>query len=279
LTTKERILITVKTYPTISQSYGELVCTAGFREDGSWVRLYPVPFRRMEEYKKFRKYQWMSARLRRRVEKDRRPESYSPDIDSLELHAELPTGRSREWAGRKDLILKKGMVYDDLAALIKMANENLVSLATFKPTEILEVTHKKVSRQWDPKQIAAVEGFHRQGDLFATDDQFDEQFRLVQKLPYVFSYRYRDAKGKESHTMIEDWEVGALYWNCIKRGDFEEKAVQMVKDKFLGFWEKTDLHLFLGTTLKYHGRVRNPFLITGVFTPPPTNQGELDLFV
>lgn len=40
---RERILITVKTYPTLSASYGELVCTAGLREDGSWIRIYPVP--------------------------------------------------------------------------------------------------------------------------------------------------------------------------------------------------------------------------------------------
>lgn len=277
MTTKERILITVKTYPTISQSYGELVCTAGFREDGSWVRLYPVPFRRMEEYKKFTKYQWMSARLSPR-KRDRRPESFSPDIDSLELHEQLPTGKSREWAGRKDLILKKGKVYDDLAALIGLANSNELSIATFKPTEILDVTVKEVDRQWAPEKIAAVEGFHRQGDLFADDDQFDEQFRLVQKLPYEFSYRLRDTKGKESRMMIEDWEVGALYLNCIRRGDSEKKAVQMVRDKYQGFWEKTDLHIFLGTTLQFHGRARNPFVIIGTFTPPHTNQSELDLF-
>src|SRR5438552_18797925 len=30
----ERILITVKTYPTLSRKYGETVCTAGVREDG-----------------------------------------------------------------------------------------------------------------------------------------------------------------------------------------------------------------------------------------------------
>lgn len=44
---RERVLITVKTYPTLSRKYGETVCTAGVREDGSWVRIYPVPFRRL----------------------------------------------------------------------------------------------------------------------------------------------------------------------------------------------------------------------------------------
>jgi len=33
-TEKQRILVTVKTYPTLSRKYGETVCTAGIREDG-----------------------------------------------------------------------------------------------------------------------------------------------------------------------------------------------------------------------------------------------------
>ncbi len=31
-----KVLITVKTYPTLSPKYEELVCTAGFREDGTY---------------------------------------------------------------------------------------------------------------------------------------------------------------------------------------------------------------------------------------------------
>jgi hypothetical protein len=34
---KTKVLITVKTYPTISGKYDELVCTAGFLEDGSSI--------------------------------------------------------------------------------------------------------------------------------------------------------------------------------------------------------------------------------------------------
>lgn len=39
-----KVLITVKTYPAISSKYDELVCTAGFREDGTWIRIYPIQF-------------------------------------------------------------------------------------------------------------------------------------------------------------------------------------------------------------------------------------------
>ena len=37
----ERILILVKTYPTLSRKYGETVCTAGVREDGYQIAGVP----------------------------------------------------------------------------------------------------------------------------------------------------------------------------------------------------------------------------------------------
>lgn len=61
----ERILVTVKTYPTLSKKYGETVCTAGIREDGSWIRLYPVPFRRLNEEEQYHKYDWIEARVKK----------------------------------------------------------------------------------------------------------------------------------------------------------------------------------------------------------------------
>jgi len=42
----KKVLITVKTYPTISGKYDELVCTAGFTKEGEWIRIYPIPFRK-----------------------------------------------------------------------------------------------------------------------------------------------------------------------------------------------------------------------------------------
>lgn len=47
-----RVLVTVMTYPTLSKNHFETVCTAGFREDGSWIRIYPVPHRLLFQYDK-----------------------------------------------------------------------------------------------------------------------------------------------------------------------------------------------------------------------------------
>ena len=62
---KKRVYIVVKTYPTISEKYAELVCTAGVLEDGSWIRLYPIPFRKLELEQKYKKYSWIEVDVER----------------------------------------------------------------------------------------------------------------------------------------------------------------------------------------------------------------------
>lgn len=62
---RKRVYILVKTYPTISRKYAELVCTAGILEDGSWIRLYPIPFRLLEDDQKFPKYTWVEVDVER----------------------------------------------------------------------------------------------------------------------------------------------------------------------------------------------------------------------
>lgn len=66
---KTRILILVKTYPVLSNKYAELVCTAGIKEDGSWIRIYPVPFRLLEKEKMYQKYQWIALNLICRIKR------------------------------------------------------------------------------------------------------------------------------------------------------------------------------------------------------------------
>jgi hypothetical protein len=79
--------------------------------------------------------------------------------------------------------------------------------------------------------------------------------------------------------MIEDWEIGALYWNCFDKtcqGN-EELALEKVKQKYFTDFSKKDVYLFLGTTKQYHGWAKNPFIIIGVFYPPMQEQESLDI--
>ena len=69
---KMKILITVKTYPALSTKYGETVCTAGITEEGKWIRIYPLPFRKLDYDKRFNKYDWVELELKRNTNDFRR---------------------------------------------------------------------------------------------------------------------------------------------------------------------------------------------------------------
>lgn len=267
---KERILITVKTYPTISTTYNELVCTAGMREDGSWIRIYPVPFRKL--YEKYEKFQWVEMETIKN-RSDRRNESHrllSPD--SITLQEKM--GTENNWQERKSYILEKGDVYEDLDELIQLNKSGKLSLATFKPTKIVDLVVEEVDREWDKEKIETLKQQAKQEDLFSDNAKY---FSVVNKLPYKFSYKLLDRNKKPREMMIEDWEIGMLFWNCLKRhhGD-EKKAILDVRRKYIDdFANNKDIHLFLGTTLQYDGWAKNPFIIIGVFAPPITRQAEL----
>ena len=74
---KAKIFITVKTYPTLSAKYDELVCTAGITDKGEWIRIYPIPFRKLKWEKQYKKYQWIELDLIKN-KSDSRLESYRP---------------------------------------------------------------------------------------------------------------------------------------------------------------------------------------------------------
>jgi len=78
--------------------------------------------------------------------------------------------------------------------------------------------------------------------------------------------------------MIEDWEIGELYWNCVRTSSSPEEAVEKVHAKYLNDFASKDLYLYLGTTKKYDRWASNPFVIIGVFYPPLNTQAQLDLF-
>lgn len=258
-----KVLIAVKTYPTISTKYEELVCTAGFREDGSWIRIYPVQYRKKSYDEQYKKYQWIEMDLVKN-ESDFRPESYRPVSHETEIKivGEIEADGT-SWDQRRKIVLNK--IYTNLTELISNAKDksNLTSLAVFKPTEIIDVKIKDSEREWSKEKLATLQ------QLSIFDSIKTDKPQVVRKLPYEFSYAFKDDAGKQATLMIEDWELGQLYWNCLKRHEGNEaKACADVKQKYFNDFAKTkDLHLFLGTTQTYHLVSPNPFLVIGTFHP------------
>jgi hypothetical protein len=265
---KERVLIAVKTYPTLSTNYGELVCTAGFRENGEWVRIYPVPFRQLAFESQYKKYDWIELELVKNTS-DFRVESYRPanpaDINVVgHIDADGDT-----WSLRREKCLSN--VYTNLEALIAEAKDRQIgtSLAVFRPSRVLDFTYEAVEEEWDPAKVAALKAKADQGSLFDEERSAKNVLDMVRKLPFVFRYKFLDDQGRESNLMIEDWEVGALYWNSLERHrGIKSLAVLDVKKKYLDdFAKKKDLHFFLGTTKQHHYISVNPFIIIGAFYP------------
>lgn len=274
---REKILITVKTYPTLSKKYAELVCTAGVNETGEWRRIYPVPFRQLNSNQKYKKYQWIEVDLKK-APSDRRPESYIVAGQLELLNDVLPT--NDRWRLRREEFLDKVEVHEDLNKLIKSAHENKLSLAVFRPDRWISLVIESVEREWDAGKLARLEAERNQLRLFESEEAVEKAFRVVKKLPYKFSYRFKDVKGKESKLMIEDWEIGALYWNCLRSSNEDEKkAVEKVRQKYWGDFiqdKAKDTLLVLGTTLEHHNKkARNPFVIVGVIPLPLDMQPRL----
>ena len=273
-----RILIAVKTYPTLSQTYDELVCTAGFREDGSWIRIYPVPFRKLDYKNQYHKWQWIEIDVIKNI-KDFRPESFRPvDIDKPFITGEI-INTDNGWHKRKQIVLKN--VFTDMSALIKKAKSKFdyTSLAVLKPTKILDFIYEPCEREWNKAKLDAINSNKLQAKLF--DDSAARLFKIVKKLPYKFSYKFTSDDGKIRTLMIEDWELGVLYWKYlpIVNGD-EVLACQKVKEKYFNdLAKKRDLYFFLGTTLTNHAKnAHNPFIIVGTFYPPKVDAIPQTLF-
>ena len=256
----KKVLISVKTYPVISTRYKELVCTAGFDEDGNWIRIYPVPFRQIDYNNQYSKFQWMEIDLNKKTS-DNRPESYGPNWNNPPRLLEKVDTKNH-WAERKKYALKE--VYTNLTDLIDEAkSSSFKSLATFKPTKVVDFIITPAAREWDKKKLAAL----NQKTLFEPWEK--NIIEVVNKLPYTFHYVFEDDAKRVSKLMILDWEIGALYWNCLKTSGSEQEALDKGKEKYFDtFVNHRDLYFFLGTQYQHHvKKAKNPFVIIGVFPP------------
>ena len=161
-------------------------------------------------------------------------------------------GTSNKWRTRRRLLLQTAQVHDRLDQLIEGAKSNTLSLAVFKPSKITDFIWENEDRDWSHERLRKMHALHSQLALFE-DNDWRQTFNLISKLPYSFSYRFEDATGRRSELQVLDWEVGALYWNCLKStGGDEPSALAKVRSKYFDTFLQADLHFFLGTTQQFH---------------------------
>ncbi len=266
---KAKVLVTVKTYPNPSIKYDELICNAGFLESGEWIRIYPIKFRALPYEQQYKKYHWIQLNLVKKKD-DFRQESYRPNrgIDEdIKIVGRIDTGKNRDWSERKVFALRE--VFTSMKELIAQAKirNTWKSLATVKPKEIVKFEIVEDEREWKPSMREGL----RQLSLFDRGrDKQSRELQVVRKLPYKYYYHFlTEGDSKPRRLMIEDWEIGALYWNCLAQTEGDEFAANdLVRQKYENEFFKKDLYLFVGTTKANHIRAPNPFVIIGVFYPP-----------
>lgn len=246
-TDHRRILILCKTYPSPSSRYVETSCVAGMDEEGHLIRLFPVPFRLIEDNQQFRKWQWIRARVRR-AQDDARSESYRISVDTIEVDGEpLPT--RDDWSVRRAAI--HGVpVFDSFDDLDASREASGTTLGLVRPSRLLglDITPVDVP-SWTKEEMAKLLQEQQQGNLFdAVEDQ--RSLKTLKKLPFDFHYRYEcltpDRVVEHRHKLV-DWEAGALYWNVHRRPDWQEAF----RSKFLTEFQDREVLFLMGTIHRF----------------------------
>jgi hypothetical protein len=150
---KKEVLIVVRTYPTPAKKGVEVSCTAGITREGKWIRLFPVPYRFLEDDQHFHKYQWIEASVHKATS-DTRPESDKIVGESVKvLSAPLPTADS--WRARKEILLP--LQSHCLCCLKRERDLNgFPTLGLFRPKAIQRLVIDEDESEWTKEQLEAL---------------------------------------------------------------------------------------------------------------------------
>jgi hypothetical protein len=251
---KKRVLITVRTYPVPAQKSIEVSCTAGVTEDGKWIRLFPLPYRFLDQDQRFKKYQWIEVETIK-APGDSRPESFKLNIDTLKTFGTISTADG--WRSRKEIL--QPLLRPSMCEIQRERDANgQPTLGFFKPAEISRLIFEADAPEWTAQQL---------NTLFQKGPK-----QKLEKIPFMFKYRYRCTDPHCSgHTMTcFDWEMGQSYrrWRNEYGDNWESKFRQRYEDDMI---KKYDTHFFVGNMHQHPGT----WIIVGLFYPPKQTQTDL----
>jgi hypothetical protein len=256
-----RILITVRTYPVPARKGIEVSCTGGITDDGKWIRLFPVPYRFLEEDRRFTKYQWISVSVTK-ARNDIRPESFTPNLDTLAIGERLSTAGN--WRARRDII--RPLMRPSLCTIQCEHNANRSpTLGIFKPAQITRLMIENAGQaNWTTEQLNTL----RQIPMFQSVPAQE-----LEKIPFDFKYKFRcsDVSCSGHSLTCFDWEMGQAYrsWRRRYGNNWEQPFRRRFESEMIN---KNDTHLFVGNLHQFPAS----WIVVGLFYPPKL--GTADLF-
>lgn len=270
----EDVLMVVKTYPTPSNSYGELVCTAGIRlRDMKWIRIYPYPFRLLGQDNRFKKWSVMRMPLVKATS-DPRPDSYNlVDANQITKVRDYDLNGDKFWTDRMHFI--RSTAVDSVAILQDgmLDPSRTVWGPSILPVPVqagsAQVTFKRLGAQWGPKELAKLERARDQvqHNLFVPEE-VKQFFQTLKRLPYRVYVSFEDLTGAHYKLSVLDWEIGALWFNSRQTSASDEDALEKVRLKIENqiFDPKREPFLILGSL--HHRFKRRDLLAIDAFIWP-----------
>jgi hypothetical protein len=233
-----KFLIVVKTYPNPSASTNEAVCTAAVDENGALTRLFPIPFRTLAEGQRFKKWQWIRARVEKAS--DPRPESYKVDATSIEVLDEIPSGKG--WAKRWSLV--EHLVSDSQEAV----DASGATLGLIKPASYSLTFEDKREPKWTAEERQKLLG---RGAIDMFGSRVAPQ-SLLHKIPVQIRYEFSCDGSCSHHQLFEDWEVGASWRNWNRRYRTRPMLEAAITNEYVDEPARRDnLYLWIGTHARW----------------------------
>ena len=258
------VLITVKASPEIGRTHGETVCVAGIRLDGDdyrWIRLFPVQWQWFWQGE-HPKYQVIELEIDKH-DKDQRPESYRPRLDTTAVLDQLPAGKRRAEVLNRlpqyrmcDLVAAKGWARPSLGLVV--------------PREITGFTRE--DHTGDTAHAAKMNRA-AQGSLLA------QGAPKLEFSPFTFklAYRCQSASCRGHEQSIVDWEISEA-WRSWRRS-YPTDYLDRIEEKWLSLVDPARLPaLYVGN----QHQAPQGFLVLGIardvtpVEPTPVGPGPGD---
>lgn len=210
------VLLTVKASPEIGRTHGETVCVAGIRLDGDeyrWIRLFPVQWHWFWKGE-HPKYQVIELEIDKH-DKDQRPESYRPRLDTTAVLDQLPAGK------RRAEVLNRLPQYT-MCDLVAAKGWTRPSLGLVVPSEITGFVRE--DHTGDTAHAAKMNRA-AQGSLLA------QGAPNLEFSPFTFklAYRCHSSKCKGHEQSIVDWEISEAWrtWRHRYPADYLDRIEEM----------------------------------------------------
>lgn len=176
---KKRILITVKAYPNPSKKYGETVCCAGIDlGTGQWIRLYPIPYRDLDDDQKFKKYSIIEADCAQAPD-DKRPESFKVRANTINV-VDWINPEKGTWDKRRSMVLQ--LPVKSMCQVFRDKEEKGISLGLIKPSNISFNCMKQSKSDQQARE-----------DCYSQLSFFNKQKDAIEDIPFNFYYSFKCA--------------------------------------------------------------------------------------